>query len=509
MTDIKIIKLNETFMKVVCKETFMELDISDRFSFMIPNARYDPLVKAGKWDGIKKLYNRKTKRLYIGLLLDLLELCNKREWSVDIDKQLYPKDELLEDEDIQELTELINPHDENEPIALYDDQFDAVKYMLNNDRTICLAATSAGKSLIIYHLARIYQLLDEFVDKKIFICVPNTLLVEQLYSDFKNYSTFKNSNWNVSTYCQKISAKYSKHIDSQIVITTWQSMCKLPAWIYDDIGAVIVDEVHTASAGVLSGIIESCSKTTIKHGLTGTLDGTECNEMFIKGLFGETKKVVTARELIDKGRGTDLEIRMSVLSYPEEYKKELIDIKSNTEFKKRYNAELEYLYDCEIRKNFLLNMIQAMPGNSLVLFDRVDKYGKKLYEEYKAKYNPNSFLIIGEVDSTERERIRQSIEDYENATIFATFQTMQAGVSIKKLHNLFIVSSSKSKIRILQSIGRLMRLHVSKQKARIFDIVDDLRYDGKNNYSWNHAKERISFYTAEQHKIEYDQYKLQ
>ena len=276
MADLTITKLNDVYMKVQCAETYMELDLHDEFSFEVPGAEFDIRVKRGQWDGIKKLYNRKTKRLYTGLLFKLLTVADKKGWSTHIDPDLLPSSDQLEDEDLQTLVELFNPHSDGNPIDPFDYQLESVKYMLNMDRSVVLAATSAGKSLMLYMATRIYQLLDEMVDKKIFIVVPSISLVEQMYSDFADYSNFSGSKWTVSSHCQKISGKYSKNVDKQIIITTWQSMDKLPHYIYEDIGAIFVDETHTASAKTLTNILERCTTTKFRHGLTGTLDGAEC-----------------------------------------------------------------------------------------------------------------------------------------------------------------------------------------------------------------------------------------
>lgn len=507
MADLTITKLNDVWMKVQCAETYMELDLQDEFSFEVPGAKFDPRVKFGKWDGIKRLYNRKTKKMHIGLLFKLLNVCDKKGWSTHLDPDLMPSPDNLEDEDLDQLIELIKPYSGGESIDPFDYQREAVKYMMNMDRTTVLAATSAGKSLILYLAIRIYQLLDDMHDKTMFIVVPSASLVEQLYSDFEDYSNFSGSKWSVHNQCQKISGKYSKQIYNQIVITTWQSMIKLPHSIYEDMGAVFVDEVHTASASSLTSILERCTTTPYRHGLTGTLDGAECNELVIQGLLGPKKRIVSAREIIDQGRASDLEIRMTMLDYPNSERQNLAIEKANVPSKQRFQKEVEIVNAIQYRRDFIYDLIKSMPGNSLVLFDRVDGYGKELYEAFK-EIHDNTFLIIGDTDSLEREDIRNSMEEHDDAVIFASYGCMQQGVSIKRLHNLFLISSSKSIIRILQSIGRMMRKHSTKDKARIFDIVDDLSFDGRENYMLKHAQERIQMYSGEQFKIEFDQYDL-
>lgn len=510
MTDITITYINETWMKVICKEVHQELDIQDKFSFKIQNAQHDPLVKKGVWDGVKKLYNRQTKKLYVGLLLDLLQLCHTKGWSFHVDEKLIPDlTDNLNDEDIQGLIEFINPHSDGIRIEPYDYQVEALKYQLNMNRSVCLAATSAGKSLILYMAVRCYQLMEDLVGKTIFITVPTIDLVEQLYDDFKDYSTFEGSEWNAASHCQKITGKYSKFIDKQIVITTWQSMDKLPYDVFEDIGAIFIDETHVAKASILKNLIESATSCSIRHGLTGTLNDSACDISVITGILGPVKRIVTAKELIDSGRASDVNITMCLLEHPTHSRELLYETKKKIDVKKRYNAEVEFINSLEYRREFIYNTIDSIKdqGNTLVIFDRVDSYGKQLFEEYKERHE-NTFLNVGEIDSKDRKEMRNSIEEYDDAVIFASFGTLSTGISIKKLHNMVIISSNKAKIRALQSIGRLMRLHSTKKSANILDLVDNLTYNDKPNYYMTHANVRLDFYKDEQFKLNFLRFNL-
>jgi len=509
MADVTITKINDTFMKVSCREIATELDIQDKFSFKVPKAKFDPRVRAGKWDGIKRLYNRRTKRMYTGLLIPLLSFFDKQGVSVDIDPALYPNEDEFTEEDLSDIVEnLIQPKDDaGNPIELYDYQAESILHMINMNRSTCLAATSAGKSLILYIAARLYQLMDELEDRKIFIAVPSINLVEQLYTNFKEFAT--GTNWNVDKHCQRVTSKHPKNIDKQIVISTWQSMQKMPLWMFEDCGAIFVDECHTASADVLTRLIESATACPFRHGLTGTLDGTECNEMVIQGLLGPKRRFVTAKEIIDQGRASDIAVNVITLKYPAQDAHDLAYLKQTaTSPTQSYQTELDFLYSHERRNNLLLDVIHATPGNTLVLFDRVENYGKKLYEEYCKRFDNPAFLITGDTDSSEREHIRVGIENHDNAIIFATYSIMQQGVSIKKLHNMFAVSSSRSQIRVLQSIGRLMRLHTTKKVGQIYDVVDSLPYDGKANHVLDHIEDRLQFYIKEQFKVNFIDLKI-
>ena len=501
--DLQIKKVNETYIKVLCKDKSTELDIKDHFAFQIPNPQFDPRVKKGHWDGIKKLFNLQKKTLYTGLLFDLLRFCKERNWTYSIDPSIVLPSSQVDLDDLKSVCEeIIKPVDENNQILTpYDDQYTALEYMMNMHRTTCLAATSAGKSLILYLACRMYQLMEEFDGKTILIIVPTTTLVEQLYSDFGVYSS--QSDWNVHQQCQKISGSYTKSITKQIVISTWQSAMNFDFSFYDDLGGIFVDECHTAKANEITKILENAIYTPIRHGLTGTLDNVECNEMVIRGLLGPVKRIVTAKQLIDKGRATKVIIRMIILKHSKDTVEQFLSTIDKKKGVALYNHEVQFLNGLERRRDVLKKMITSVDGNNVILFDRVETYGEQLYQDIVDTNPSDTFLFIGDTKKDERESIRLSMNDHDNANIFASFQTFQMGVSIKKLHNAFLISSSKSVVRILQSLGRLMRLHASKDVAYIYDIVDDLSSGKSNNAVFRHAFERIEMYRKEGHPVEF------
>lgn len=502
MADITITKINSTWIKVLCQETYQELDIQDRFSFKIPDAKHDPRVKKGIWDGVKKLYNRKNKRMPTGLLLSLVSFLDKQGYTYDIDPKLLPEDGITKDEIRDIVKDLINPHKGGEPIDPYDYQIEAVEYMLNMGRSICLSATSSGKSLIIYLAVRLYQLLDETQGKTIFVTVPSSSLVEQMYDDFAEFSEM-DEDWHVNAWCQKVNMKYSKFIEKQVVITTWQSMSKLSFDAIENAGAIFVDECHTAGAKVLSGMLESLTTCDIKHGLTGTLDGFEANETFVEGVLGPPKRIVTSREIIDMGNAADIEVRMIVLEHSEDTKRKYRHEMAKVPRELAYRKEVEFIESLSHRNEMIVNMVDSVDGNTLVLFDHVEGYGKELYHQYLESHPDQTFLIVGEVEEDERKSIRHGMEDHDNATVFASFGTMSTGISVNKLHNMFLVSSTKSKIRVLQSIGRMMRKHKTKEIGVIYDIVDDLSSGDRTNFVFNHAMKRLDHYKKEKFGIKF------
>ena len=105
--------------------------------------------------------------------------------------------------------------------------------------------------------------------------------------------------------------------------------------------------------------------------------------------------------------------------------------------------------------------------------------------------NRHVFFVHGGVATEDREKVREITESENNAIIVASYGTFSTGINIKNLHNVIFASPSKSRIRNLQSIGRVLRKGSNKTKATLYDIADDISYKSRRNYTLNHLIERI------------------
>jgi superfamily II DNA or RNA helicase len=128
----------------------------------------------------------------------------------------------------------------------------------------------------------------------------------------------------------------------------------------------------------------------------------------------------------------------------------------------------------------------------------VETHGQVLYDliNSNVKEDRKVFFIHGGVDVEERERAR-SITEAESNAIFST------GINIKNLHNVIFASPSKSRVRNLQSIGRVLRKGSNKFTATLYDIADDCSYKTRKNYTLNHLIERIKIYNEEEFNYEF------
>ena len=241
-----------------------------------------------------------------------------------------------------------------------------------------------------------------------------------------------------------------------------------------------------------------------RFGLTGTLDGTQTHQLVLEGLFGPVEKVITTKELIEEKTLADLKIKCIILKH------------KNIRERMTYAEELQFLGEHEGRNEFLAGLLINLPGNTLCLYQLVEKHGKPLYAEVKKSQSQGLFddrlrkvfFIYGNTSTTEREEIRSIIEGEKDSITIASYGTFSTGINIRNIHNIVLASPSKSRIRVLQSIGRGLRQGENKNSVLIFDIADDLTFRGQSNFTLNHFQERINIYNTEQFEYEISKVKI-
>ena len=488
---IVIAKLNETFLQISC-EKHIAYELNEYFSFKIPNAQFHPKVKARMWDGKIRLFNIQTGQLYFGLLPYLKEWIKKHSYQVQTDIIDAKPLTGLDIESIKEFFDSLNLYCKNVKITPRDYQIASFMECVKNDRVLLLSPTSSGKSLVIYSLIRWYQ---KFLDNdKMLIVVPTTNLVSQMYGDFGDYSSH-DKNWNVEKYCHKIYSGKAKNSKEQIYISTWQSLYRLPKEYFEQFSLIVGDEAHLATANSLKGILEKSTFCRYRFGTTGTLKDSKCNKLMLEGLFGKTYTAVTSKQLMDDKHISKLNIQCLQLEYPEEERE--------TMKKATYQEEINFIVTHKKRNNFICNLALEQNGNTLILFNYVEKHGKVLEKMLMDKdSNRQIFFIAGETDVEQREAIRKATEEEKNAIIVASSGVLSTGVNIKNLQYLIFAHPYKAKIRNLQSIGRVLRLDDKNNKAVLYDIIDDLHWKKYENYGLKHWKERLNIYLKE--KFDYD-----
>ena len=479
-----ISKKNEVYLRLTDVEPSIAAELNDFFTFEVPGFKYMPAYRSKMWDGKIRLYNIVTGEIYVGLLPYIEEYLNNNGEGYEFADGITSKRDVARSV-VQGFVRGLRPTLNGKRIEVRDYQLDAIAHAIATNRSLLISPTASGKSLIIYCLVRYYQMME----LKTLILVPTTSLVEQMYKDFEDYG------WSSGTHCQKIYQGYDKKVTKDVVISTWQSIHRMPRQYFRQFGAVFGDEAHLFKAKSLTGIMTKLDTCKYRFGLTGTLDGTQTHRLVLEGLFGKAKYVVTTKELIDDKTLANLKIDCIILKYPDEDRQIVKDFE--------YAAELEYIVTKAERNTFVCDLVGHLSGNTLVLFQFVEKHGKILYDIIHDKYKDRKvFFVFGGVATDIREEIREIVENEKDAVIVASYGTFSTGINIRNINNIVFASPSKSKIRVLQSLGRGLRQQGGDKTLRLYDISDDLSLDSKLNFTLRHFKERLNIYDDQ--KFDYE-----
>ena len=484
MTDLILHKKNEAFIQFECDRNIAQ-ELSDYFTFYVPGYQFVPAYKSRLWDGKIRLADLRSFSIYHGLVPYIEKFCKERDYTLEIDSDVSTTENYSAIEAAEFVKSLKLPHE------IRDYQLKSFIHAIRNRRILLLSPTASGKSLILYCIIRYLQSTNA---KRGLLIVPTTSLVEQMYSDFASYG------YDSEEYCHRQYAGKEKHTNKFVTITTWQSIYKNEGDYFEQFDFVLGDEAHQFKAKSLTTILSGCTAAKYRIGTTGTLDGTQTHRLVLEGLFGPVYKATSTAELIEKKQLADFSIKCLILKYSDTICKES---KSWD-----YNQEIEYIVMNKARNDFIRNLVLSLTGNSLVLFQFVEKHGKHLYENIKEHAGKRKvFFVFGGTDVEIRESIRAITERELDAIIVASYGTFSTGVNIRNLHNVIFSSPSKSRIRNLQSIGRGLRLGDNKEAATLFDIADDFRIGKFTNYTLKHFVERVKIYDEE--KFNYKFYNIE
>ena len=477
---MRISKKNEVYLVLDDLDPSTSQEFTEFFTFEVPGAKFMPMYRNRMWDGKIRLFSPGSGEIYVGLLPYIKQYCLKNNIEYIIEEGVEDVRNVM-GEVVRGFIKSLKPKTKGKSLKIRDYQIQAVQHAISRNRALIVSPTASGKSLVIYALVRYYHMMG----LKTLILVPTTSLVEQMYSDFEDYG------WSPGTYCQRIYQGHDRKITKDVAISTWQSIYKMPKKYFESFGCVIGDEAHLFKAKSLTGIMTKLHQCKYRFGLTGTLDGTQTHQLVLEGLFGAAENITTTKELMDKKTLANLKIKCIVLRHP------------NIRERMTYAEELEYLVTNSARNKFTVDLCINIPGNTLCLFQLVEKHGKILYDQVKDTVKDRKvFFVYGGTNTKTREDIRCIVENEKDSFIIASYGTFSTGINIRNINNIVFASPSKSKIRVLQSIGRGLRLSESKSSILVFDIADDISYKERRNFTLTHFTERINIYNEQQFNYE-------
>jgi len=447
------------------------------------------------WENRKKVtktykFLYRDKYLYKGLLSELIDFCLSVGISFVLDDKLKTRNKFT-DEQYDKLIEVVKPS-----LTPRFFQKDSIMKVIRNKQQTVLSCTSSGKSLIIYILIMFFKLIRKDKSKKSLIIVPSINLVNQIYGNFIEYAE-TNDKIIIGKLVRKLNSEQEKfdEFDESCLLTTWQSLQNKPSSFLDQFEMVLVDECHGAKSPVLKKkILEKCINAEYKSGVTGTMPLDDLNSKVITGLLGKLTYSVSQRELINMGFAPDIEIKSLILNYPKVYQK------------MNYQDECYFVNQNDKKKKVITQIIEKYDKQNVLCLFKLIKYGKSIVRILKKKFpNKNIMYIDGSILTKSREEIKKTLEENVDCILVASYRVFSTGESVKNIHtSIFTESPGIKNYTCIQSIGRLMRKHESKDKATVWEIVDKIEYN--NNYSpygylYNHYIKRKDFYEMEQHPV--------
>jgi superfamily II DNA or RNA helicase len=360
-----------------------------------------------------------------------------------------------------------------------DYQTESATLALQKGKGVIVLPTSAGKTLVIALIAS--TILKE-KNHNILILVPDIQLVQQTYQDFLDYGISQDliSKWTGS----------HEFTDTKIVIANNQILLskKQDKDVLEKFQALIVDEVHKlATAEKISKLVKAL-KCTNMFGFTGSMPENNFDVWSINRIFGSiiySKKSIELRQdkYISKVRVVALELNYK--NIPQFTKPSMSEPTAG------YEEEITWLHTNEYRNSVILKLVNKLDTNTLILVDRI-VHGEHMLEYIKNKTDKQVYFIQGSVEVEEREKMRALMEETSGVVCIAISKIFSTGISIKNLHNIVFAAIGKARIKIIQSIGRSLRLHHTKQMATIFDIADTCL-----TYGYKHFEERKRLYNSE------------
>ena len=458
--------------------------MSDYFTFYVPGYQFTPQYKSRVWDGKIRLADLRSFTIYHGLIPYIQKFCDERNYKLNIDPAVSVTTEFSGVE-AKELIQSLKL-----PFEVREYQWKSFIHAVRNKRVLLLSPTASGKSLILYLILRYLQQDHQ----RGLLIVPTTSLVEQMFTDFKSYG------YDSEEYCHRQYSGKEKHTNKFLTITTWQSIYKNEPEYFEQFDFVLGDEAHQFKAKSLTTILSNCINSKYRIGTTGTLDGTQTHRLVLEGLFGPVYQATSTAELIEKKQLADFKIKCLILKHPDE----ICKMARGWD----YDAEMDYIVKNNARNKFIKNLALSLEGNTLILFQFVEKHGKELYPMIEAEAKDRkTFFVYGGTEVADRESIRAITEQEKRTIIVASYGTFSTGINIRNLHNIIFASPSKSRVRNLQSIGRGLRIGDAKEQAVLFDIADDFRIGKFANFTLKHFIERVKIYDDE--KFNYKFYNIE
>lgn len=453
-----------------------------RFRYFVEGANFTKAYKERRWDGYKSFITKRN-RMPLGTLESVCDFIKEKFKTEIIDiapeyKNMWEEYDFLED---------IELYSKGEVIKTRDNQWETVDKCIKNNRCVCVAPTSFGKSLVIYLLC-LYHIN---YGRKVLIVCPKKILVDQMVADFKDYG-----------YEGGINAIYTgqERVSNDITVITFQTLCKIP-YLLEEFGCLILDECHMCKANSMLSIIDNAGNIQYKYGLTGSLKEGSIEYTFASTYIGKPHYITNTKTLIEEKVVAKLSVVIYRYVYPEA---ERVDVAYD------YQAEKEFLRNCDHRYKAILEEAGSINKTGMIAAVEIEQ-AQRLYEMARYMFPDRNVYQIrgGHIECNEEmfksfEEIKPRIELEKNAILIVGLKVFSTGVSVKNIHFGIMAVSTKSYTSVIQTIGRGLRVNKEKKDFLFIDWFDDFRQSKSSwTYMYGHLLSRLEIYKEQGFEVTY------
>lgn len=488
----------------------------------IKGYKFNPTVKMGLWDGSISYFD--NGKVPMGLWKECLTAANEIGVPFRItNKEDFPINRNITYDDVYDFCkDFFNGHKSKDKktgewkdFFPHDYQIETAYKILKNRYCLGEVATSGGKSLII-SIVFFYILKNIDPNARFLLIVPSISLVTQFYENLIEYNLgdnvelgYDNPNkmdLRVEEIMSEKPRKYTGVKDANIYIGTYQSLINWPNDWFEQFYGVVCDESHQAKATSLQSILKrTFGHAEYRFGVSGTFPPDDsCEILTIQSVMGPRVSQIEAKLLVDRGNITPMQIKALLLNYNEvELNDRLKRVRTPDNGRDIYEYEKKFIQSTDKKIDFIKKLVdKKCTGNTLVLFHTIE-YGKRIFDNVKELSSVDSFYIDGEVSGKKRTEIFTEMNKTDRVKVLiASYGTLSTGVSINSIEYVIFADSFKSESLIIQSIGRSLRKFEGKELATIYDLVDVLDINQKNNVFYRQFTERQTFYNKRKYPLE-------
>jgi len=461
---VNISQHNPMLIKINTEDINYLDDIKDIFTERVEGFQFMPQYRSGGWNGTTCMIHKFQNTMPYGLLFDFI-----REH-----RKCFPRHKLTVDPEVKEIfkgPKFIPRYN----LSLYPRNYqkESIRACLDYTKGIIRSATASGKSLVISYIVKTLLEREKSGVKNAIIIVPTITLVEQFFGDMMEYGIPED-------YIGRVHGK-SKQWDQPITISTWQTLKNNHDQL-TNYNCVIVDEVHQSKAFQLKKILVKSVRAKYRLGFTGTMHSGVLDNWNTKSFLGPILKEYPSGLLADKGFISKCNVNVLNLEYKGEA------------YEGTYDEVKDEVFTNSFRISLINDLVDRLDHNVLLLVGKVEKEGDYLKDILST--NKEVVFLSGRDSVEVREEWRERMKHRKDVALIATYGIFQQGINIPNLKYIILASPFKSKIRVLQSIGRALRTHADKENgAYIFDLHDHTTFFEK------HGDVRYRYYDSEKFHI--------